>query len=117
MSPNTFVSPASIEAEAVLQLDDEPGRLTEIERRLTTGVPAPAEWSAYVMVTFTPATSTVPPLFIPIAASVAARQPTAKPQAHLVDARPCRPQPRRECDGVADVVVVSVGDEHQVAFW
>ena len=35
-----------VEAEAVLELDDEPDRLAEIERRLGPAVESPAEWSA-----------------------------------------------------------------------
>ena len=54
---------------AVLELDDEARRLAEVERRPPPAFQSPAEWSAAVIVTRSPAASTVPPLFMPITAS------------------------------------------------
>ena len=53
---------------------------------------SPAEWSARTIVTFSPAASTVPPLFIPISRVGPPGSSAAEPQAHLVDARPGRPR-------------------------
>jgi hypothetical protein len=44
-----------------------------------------------------------------------AGEAAGQPEAHLVDARPDRPQAAGQRDGVAHVVAVAVGDEEQVA--
>ena len=108
--------PRVVDAVAVLELDDEARRVAQVERRLAAGVPVAGRVvGAVTIVTRRPAASTVPPLFMPIDGVGAARQPARQPQAHLVHARPGRPQPARQGDGVAHVVEVPVGHEQQVA--
>ena len=88
-----------VEPEAVLELDDEADRLAEVERRLRRRRSSRRpSGRRRTIVTLIPAASTVPPLFIPIDGVVAAGQLPAEPQAHLVDARPGRPQPAGERD-------------------
>ena len=69
MSPNTSVSPGVVDAEAVLELEHEPGRLAEVQRTLRAAMRSPAECIAGTIVTLMPAASTVPPLFIPMTSS------------------------------------------------
>ena len=62
-----------------------------------------------------PAASNVPPSVHPDCRVRTARQPSRKPQAHLVHARPRRAEPAGKRNGVAHMVEVAVGHQEQVA--
>ena len=105
-----------VEPVAVLELDDEADRVAEIERRLAARVPVAGR---VVGVGHghagCPATSTVPPLFMPMTAS---SPPGSRRASHrLISCMHGQAGRSRLASGdrVAHVVEMAVGDEQQVA--
>ena len=89
MSPKTSVSPAVVDASAVLQPDHEANRLAQVQRSLAGRRPVAGRVVGVDHRHLQLPASTVPPLFMPMI-STPRRPARLEPQRQLVDAQPRR---------------------------